>query len=79
MSSHAKTSCFHKLKNSRGHDKDSGGVTLTPRNPSKPQFSKTLSAPARQSRKQPSSSDRDELQEPTLQRTTMKLSVQPER
>ncbi len=79
MSSHAQTSCSHKSKNLRGHDEDSGGVTLTSRNPSKPQSSKTLSAPARQSRKPPSSSDRDELQEPTLQKTPIKLSVQPER
>ena len=54
-------------------------MTLTPCNPSKPLSLKTLSAPARQSREPPSSSDRDELQEPTLQRTPMKPSVQPER
>ncbi len=79
MFSHAQTSRSHKSKNLRGHDEDSGGVNLTPRNPSKPQSLKTLSAPARQSRKPPSSSDRDELQEPTLKKTPMKLSVQPER
>ena len=54
-------------------------MTLTTRNPSKPQFLKTLSAPARQSRKPPLSGDCDEIQEPTLKRTPMKLSVQPER
>ena len=54
-------------------------MTLTPRNPSKPQSLKTPSAPARQGREPPSSSDRDELQKLTLQRTPMKLSVQPER
>ncbi len=79
MFSHPQTSCSHKLKNPRGHNEDSGGVTLTPRNPSKPLPLKTLSAPAKQSREPPSSSDRDKLQEPTLQRTPMKLSVQPER
>ncbi len=79
MSSHAQTSRSHKSKNPRGHDEDSGGMTLTPRNSSKPLSLKTLSAPARQSREPPSSSDRDELQEPTLQRTPMKLFVQPER
>ncbi len=79
MSSHAQTSRSHKSKNPQGHDEDSGAVTLTPRNPSKSQFSKTVSAPARQSREPPSSSDRNKLQEPTLQRTPMKLSVQPER
>ncbi len=79
MSSHAQTSRSHKSNNPRGHDEDSGGVTLTPRNPSKPLFLKTLSVPARQSREPSSSSDRNELQEPTLQRTPMKLSVQPER
>ncbi len=40
---------------------------------------KTLSAPAKESREPPSSNDRDELQEPTLQRTPMKLSAQPKR
>ncbi len=79
MSSHAQTSRSHKSKNLKGHDEDSGGMTLTPRNPSKPLSLKTLSAPARQSREPPSSSDRDELQEPTLQRTPMKLSVQPKK
>ncbi len=79
MFSQTKTSCSHKSKNLRGHDEDSGGVTFTPRNPSKPLSLKTLSAPARQSREPRSSNDRDELQEPTLQRTSMKLSVQPER
>ncbi len=54
-------------------------MTLTPRNPSKLLSLKTLSTPARQSREPPLSSDRDELQKPTLQRTRMKLSVQPER
>ena len=53
-------------------------MTFTPRNLSKLLSLKTLSAPARQSREPPSSSDRDELQEHTLQRTLMKLSVQPE-
>ena len=79
MFSHAQTSRSHKSKNPRGHDEDSGGVTLTPRNPSKPLSLKTLSAPARQSREPPSSSDCDELQEPTLQKTPMKLFAQPER
>ena len=54
-------------------------MNLIPRNPSKPQSSKTLFAPARQNRKPPLSSDHDELQEPTLQRTPMKLSVHPEK
>ncbi len=40
---------------------------------------KTLFAPAKESRKPPSSSDCDELQEPTLKKTPIKLSVQPER
>ncbi len=53
-------------------------MTLTPRNPSKPQSSKTLSAPTRQSRKPLLSSDRNELQEPTLKRTPIKLSLPPE-
>ncbi len=79
MVSHAPTSRSHKSKNPRGHDEDSGGVTLTPRNPSKPQSLNTLAAPARQSREPLSSGDRNKLQEPTLQRTPMKPSVQPER
>ncbi len=79
MFSHAQTSRSHKSKNLRGHDEDSGEVTLTPRHLSKPQSLKTLSAPARQSREPTSSSDRDELQEPTPQRTPIELSVQPER
>ncbi len=79
MSSHPQTSRSHKSKNLRGHDEDSVGVTLTPRNPSKPLSLKTISASARQSREPPLSSDRDELQEPTLQKTPMKLSVQPEK
>ncbi len=79
MFSHTQTSRSHKSKNPRGHDKDSGGVNLTPRNPSKPLSLKTIFVPARQKREPPSSSDRDELQEPTLQKTPMKLSVQPER
>ncbi len=79
MFSHTQTSRSHKSKNPKGHDEDSGGVTLTPCNPSKPLSLKTLSAPARQSREPPSLSDRDELQEPTLQRIPMKLSVQPMR
>ncbi len=54
-------------------------MTFTPCNSSKPLSLKTFSAPARQSREPTSSSDRDELQEPTLQRTTMKLSVQPDK
>ena len=40
---------------------------------------KTLFAPAKESRKPPSSSHCDELQEPTLKKTPIKLSVQPER
>ncbi len=40
---------------------------------------KTLSAPARQIREPPSSSDRDELHESTLQKTSMKLSLHPKR
>ncbi len=79
MSSHAWSGHSYKSKKLRGHDEDSGGVNLTPHNPSKPQSSKTLSAPARQSRKPPSSIDCDKFQELTLQRTSMKLSVQPER
>ncbi len=79
MSSHAQTSRSHKSKNSRGYDEDSGGVTLIPCNPSKPQSSKTLSAPARQNREPPSSSDCNKLQELTLQRTPMNLSVNPKR
>ncbi len=79
MFSHAQTSCSHKSKNPRKHDEDSSRVTFTSRNPSKLQFLKTLSAPARQSHKSPSSIDRDELQEPTLQRTLMKLSIKPKR
>ncbi len=79
MFSHAQISRSHKSKNLRGHYEDSGGVTLNPRNPSKSQSLNTLAAPARQSRKPLSSSDRDELQELTLQRTPMKPSVQPER
>ncbi len=59
--------------------KTQAGVTFTPRNQSKPQFSKILSAPARQSLESPSSSDREEFQDPTLQKTPMKLSVQPKR
>ncbi len=79
MSSHARTSRSNKSKNPRGHDKDSGRVNLTPRNPSKPPSLKTVSVPARQSREQPSSSDHNELQESTLQTTSIKLSVQPEK
>ncbi len=79
MFSHTQTSRSHKSKNPRGHDEDSGGVTITPRNPSKPQSLNTLAAPARQSREPLSSSDCDELPEPTLQRTSMKPFVQPER
>ena len=79
ISSHARANRFYKSKNPRGHDEDSGGVNLTLRYPSNPQSSNTISAPARQSREPSLSSDRDELQEPTLQRTPMKLSVQPER
>ncbi len=77
--SQAQTSRSHKSKNLRGHDEDSGGMTLTPHNPSKPHPSKTLSAPARQNREPPSSSDCNEIQESTLQRNPIKLSVQPER
>ena len=54
-------------------------MTVTPRNPSKIQSSKTLSAPAKQSRKPPPSSDRDELQMSTLEKSPLKLSVQPQR
>ncbi len=79
MSSHTQTSRSHKSKNPRGHDEDSGGVTLIPCYPSKPQSLKTLSAPARQSGKPSSSSDCDELQEATLQRSSMKLSIQLKR
>ncbi len=66
MFSHVQTSRSHESKNPRGHDEDSGGLTLTPCNPSKPMSLKTLSASAMQSRKPPSSSDRNELQEPSL-------------
>ncbi len=79
MSSHAQTNCSHKSKNPRRHDEESGGVTFTLRNPSNPQSLKTLSAPAKQIREPPSSTDCNELQEPTLKRTPMKLSVQPKR
>ena len=79
MSFHAQTSHSHMSKNARGHDEDSGKVTLIPCNPLKLQSLKTLSAPARQNCKPTSSSDHDELQESTLQKTPMKLSVQPER
>ncbi len=79
MASHAQTSRSYKSKNPKRHDEDSGGVSLTSHNPSKPQSLKTLYAPAGQSREPPLSSDRDKLQEPTLQRTPMKLSVQTER
>ncbi len=78
-SSYAQTSCPHKSKNHKRHNEDLSGETLTPRNPSKPQSSKTLFAPAGQSGEPPSSSDCDKFQEPTLQKTLMKLSVQPER
>ena len=57
MSSHAQIKRSHKLQNPRENDEDSGGLTFTPCNPSKPESSKTLSAPARQSREPPSSSD----------------------
>ncbi len=76
---HAQTSRSHKSKYPRGHNEDSGGVTLTPRKPSKSQFSNTLAAPARQSCERPSLSDHDELQEPILQRNPMKSFVQPEK
>ena len=76
---HAQTSCFHTSTNAIRHNEGSSGVTLTPRNPSKPQSLKTLSAPTRQNREPPSSSDGNKLQEPTLQRTPMKLCIQPER
>ena len=79
MSSNTQTSRSHESKNPRGHDEDSGEVIFTPRNPSKPQSSKKLSASARPSCESPSSSDRDELQEPTLQTTPMKFSVEPRR
>ena len=79
MSSHAQTSRSHKSKNPRGYDENPVGVNLALRYPSKTQSLKTYSAPAKQSREPPSSSVCDELQEPTLQRTPMKLSVQPER
>ena len=76
---HVQTSRSHKSKNLKGHDEDLDRVTLTPCNASKPQSLKTLSAPAKQSCEPPLSSDQDELKEPTLQRTPMKLSVQPEK
>ena len=79
MSSHAQSSRSHKSKNPRGHDEDPSGVTLAPCNPSKLQSSKALSATARQNRKPPSSSDHDELQELTLQKTAIKPFAQPER
>ncbi len=79
MFSHAQTSRSHKLRNPRGHDEDSGMLSLTPRNPSKPQCSETLSAPARRSSESPSLSDCNELQETTLKKSPMILSVQPER
>ncbi len=79
MLSHTLTSRSQKSKNPRGHDEDSGGETVTPRNPSKPQSSNTLAAPARQIREPLLSSDRNDLQKPTLQKTPMKLFVQPER
>ncbi len=79
MSSHAQTSRSHKSKNPRGYDENPVGVNLALRYPSKTQSLKTYSAPAKQSREPPSSSVCDELQEPTLQRTPMKLSVHPEK
>ncbi len=79
MFSHAQTSRSHKSKNPKGPNEDSGGVNLTLCNPSKPQYLKTLFAPARQSREPTSSNDHDEIQEPTLKRTPMKLSVQPKK
>ncbi len=79
MSSHAQTSRSHKSKNPWRHDEYSGGVNLTPQNSSKPQSSKTLFAPAKQTHKSRSTRDRDELQEPTLLRNSIKISVQPER
>ena len=79
MSSHAQISRSPKSRNPRGHSETSCKVTLTPCNPSKLQSSKTLSDPAGQSCKPPSSSDCDELKKTTLQKTLMKLSVQPER
>ena len=54
-------------------------MTLTPLNRSKLQSLKTLSARARQSRKPPSSSNRDELQGHTLRKTPRKLSVQTDK
>ncbi len=71
--SHTRISCSHMLKNPRGHDEDSGGVNLTPRNLLKPQSSKAISAPAL------SSSDCKKFQEPIIHKTPMKLSVQPVR
>ena len=79
MSSHAWTNRFYKSKNPRRHDEYSGGVNLTLYNPSNPHSLKTISASSRQSREPSLSSDRDELQEFSLQRTHMKLSVQPEK
>ena len=79
MSSHARTNLYYKSKNPRGQDEDSGGVDLTICNPSRPQSSKRISAPVRQSRKPSLSSDRNELQEPTLQKTPMKLFIQPDK
>ncbi len=54
-------------------------MTFTPRYPSKPHSLNTPAAPAKQNREPPSSSDRDELQKPTLQSIPIKSSVQPER
>ncbi len=79
MFSHARTSHSHKSKNPKGHDEDSGRVNLSLHNLSKLQSSKTLFAPAKESRKPPPSIDCDKLQELTLQKTSMKLSVQPEK
>ncbi len=70
---------FYKLKNPSGYNEDLSRVNLTLRNSSNPQSSKTISAPARQSCESSASSDRDKPQEPTLQRTSMKLSVQPKK
>ena len=79
MSSHTRKICFQKSKSFKGNDEKSGRMNLTPRNPSKPQFLRTLFAPARQSCKSSLSTGRDKHQKSTPLRTTMKLSVQPEK
>ncbi len=70
---------FTSRRNPGTYNKDPFGMILTPRNPSKPQFWSTISALDSQSRKLSLSSDLDEVQGPTLQRSPMKISVPPKK